>query len=144
MHVALLVAELGRSGGMGVIREWARRLDDAVLVVCGDAADGPPALDGVPVLPLAAAAAEPVDVAVATWWPTTEALWDLPARCRVVLLQSLDQRYYHDDEPADRLGAAAVLDLPVGFVAVSPHLARVVAAWRDDAVVRVVAPGIDK
>ena len=37
MRVALLVAELGRSGGMGVIRDWARALDDAVLVLCGEA-----------------------------------------------------------------------------------------------------------
>ena len=153
MRVALLVAELGRSGGMGVIRDWARALDDAVLVLCGEAersgdeASGrgaPEELDGVPVRPLAAMADESVDVAVATWWTTAEAVWDVPARRRVVLLQSLDQRYYHDDEPADRLGAAAVLDLPVGFVAVSAHLARVVAALRPDAPVREVAPGIDK
>jgi len=127
MRVALLVAELGRSGGMGVIRDWARALDDAV-----------------PVRPLATMADEPVDVAVATWWPTAEALWDLRAQRHVVLLQSLDQRYYHDDEPADRLGAAAVLDLPVGFVAVSSHLARAVSALRPEASVHHVAPGIDK
>ena len=155
MRVALLVAELGRSGGMGVIRDWARALDDAVLVLCGEAersgdeASGrgrgaPDALDGVPVRPLATMADEPVDVAVATWWPTAEALWDLRAQRHVVLLQSLDQRYYHDDEPADRLGAAAVLDLPVGFVAVSSHLARAVSALRPEASVHHVAPGIDK
>ncbi|HWT24163.1 MAG TPA: glycosyltransferase family 4 protein, partial [Solirubrobacteraceae bacterium] len=144
MRVALLVAELGRSGGMGVIRTWARHLEDAVVVLCGDAAEAPGEVDGVPVRPLAALAEEPADVAVATWWPTAEALWDLPARTRVVLLQSLDQRYYHDDEPADRLGAAAVLDLPVGFVAVSEHLAKAAAALRPDAEVRVATPGIDK
>jgi hypothetical protein len=143
MRVAILVAELGRSGGMGVIRQWARALDDAVLVVCGEevlAAER----DGVPVVPLAAMVNQPVDVAVATWWPTVAALWDLPARRRVVLLQGLDQRYYRDDEPADRLGAAAVLDLPVGFVAVSSHLAATVRALRPDAPLREVAPGIDK
>jgi hypothetical protein len=145
MRVAFLVAELGRSGGMGVIRGWARRLDDAELVVCGAGPDLPSDVDGVPVRSLAATAGDEVDVAVATWWPTTEALWDVAARRRVVLLQSLDQRYYRDDEPADRLGAAAVLDLPVGFVAVSDHLARVVEAWRGETdVVRVVSPGIDK
>ena len=68
----------------------------------------------------------------------------LRAQRHVVLLQSLDQRYYHDDEPADRLGAAAVLDLPVGFVAVSSHLARTVSALRPEASVHHVAPGIDK
>ena len=80
---------------------------------------------------------------MATWWTTADALWDVPARRRVVLLQGHDARYYRDGEPADRLGAEAVLDLPVDFVAVSPHLARVVAA-APAAPVRVVAPGIDK
>jgi len=126
MRVAFLVAGPGRSGGMGVIHGCARHLDAAVYT------------------PEEAAESAPVDVAVATWWTTADALWDVPARRRVVLLQGHDARHYREDEPADRLGAAGVLDLPVDFVAVSPHLARVVAAAAPGAPVRVVAPGIDK
>jgi glycosyltransferase involved in cell wall biosynthesis len=61
-----------------------------------------------------------------------------------VLLQSEDQRYYRDDEPADRLGAATVFDLPVDFLAISPHLARLAEALRPDARVHRVVPGVDK
>jgi glycosyltransferase involved in cell wall biosynthesis len=144
MRVAFLVAELGRSGGMGVIRDWARSLDDAVLVVCGPAEELPGEDDGVPVRPLAAMADEPVDVAIATWWTTCESLWDLPARRRAVLLQSLEQHYYRDGEPADRLGAAAVLDLPVAWLPIAPHLAAHVERVAPGARVHPVALGIDK
>ena len=147
MRVAFLVAELGRSGGMGVIRDWARALDDAVLVVCGDARGAQPAArrtahpcgrcgDG----------GEPVDVAVATWWTTADALWDLPgAAARRARCRASTQRYYRDDEPADRLGAAAVLDLPVGLRrGLAAPGARGGGARRRARRVRVVAPGIDK
>jgi glycosyltransferase involved in cell wall biosynthesis len=138
MRVAFMVAELGRSGGMAVIRDWARRLD-AVLVVCGP---GPvPDEDaGVAVRAVDAVGDEVLDVAVATWWTTAAYLWDVPARRRAVLLQSEEQRYYRDDEPADRLGAGAVLDLPVHYLAIAPHLARLPPHGE----VRLVAPGIDK
>ncbi|MBA2515826.1 MAG: glycosyltransferase family 4 protein, partial [Solirubrobacterales bacterium] len=144
MRVAFLVAELGRSGGMEVIREYARRLDDAVLVVCSG--EPPSAVEGgLTVRRLAEMEDEPpVDVAIATWWTTTEALWKLRAGRRAVLLQGQDFAYYRDDEPSDRLGAQAVFDLPVDWLAVSPHLARFVELLRPGASAHLVPPGIDK
>ena len=144
MRVAFLVAELGRSGGMAVIREYARRLDDAVLVECSGKAH-PHDDGGVRVARLADMADEPpFDVAIATWWTTTEALWRLPAHRRAILLQGLDFAYFRDDEAADRLGAQAVFDLPLDWLAVSPHLARCVKLVHPGACVRLVPPGIDK
>lgn len=150
MRVAFLVAELGRSGGMAVIRDRARHLREhagaaCTLVVCDPGAREPGAEDGdVPVRRLEDVAGEPVDVAIATWWTTAECLWELPARQRAVLLQSLDSRYYREAEHADRLGAEAVLDLPVHYLVVSEQLRRSLAELRPEAPARLVPPGIDK
>ena len=150
LRVAFLVEELGRSGGMAVVRRYARHLLDVEgarcsLVVCGPKPGRlPEADDGIPVTTLKEARGEPVDVAVATWWTTAESLFELDAARRVVFLQNLEHRFYREDERVDRLGALGVLDLPVDFVVIASHMRAVLDRLRPDARVRLVPNGIDK
>jgi glycosyltransferase involved in cell wall biosynthesis len=144
-RVAFLVEELGRSGGMAVIRRHARHLSevegmDVELVVCGVGADLGD--EDVPVRRLADA--RDYDVAIATWWTTAEALFELDARRRVAYLQNLEFRFYREHELADRLGALSVLDLPVDYIVIASHMQALLAELRPQARVVRVAPGIDK
>jgi hypothetical protein len=150
LRVAFLVDSLGASGGMATVRRYARHLRDResmdVRLVVTASKPGPlPAADeGIPARSLAEARADPVDVAVATWWTTAEALFELEAARRVVFLQSLESRFYPTDDAADRLGALAVLDLPVDYIAVGTHMRRLLERLRPEARCHVVAGGIDK
>jgi hypothetical protein len=149
MRVAFLVAELGGSGGMQVIRSHARHLVDAgeqsALVLCGPKPGTLPAADdGVPVVTLDAARAMPFDVAVATWWTTAEALYEVDAARRVVFLQNLEHRFYRQRERPDALGALGVLDLPADFVVVASHMQRLLERLRPDARVWLAPAGINK
>jgi O-antigen biosynthesis protein len=144
-RVAFLVEELGQSGGMAVIRRQARHLRDVEgmdveLVVCGPRAGVGD--EDVPVRRLADA--RDYDVAIATWWTTADALFELEARRRVAFLQNLEFRFYREHELADRLGALSVLDLPVDYIVVSSHMQALLAELRPQARVVRVAPGIDK
>ncbi len=147
MRVAFLVETLGRSGGMAVIRGHARHLIEregarCELVVCHPKPGTLPALDaGVPVRRLADAA--PVDIAIATWWTTAEALYQVDTSRRAVFLQNLEHRFY-DDRTAEQLGALGVLDLPVDYLVIASHMEALLAALRPDARVRRVSNGIDK
>ena len=144
-RVAFLVEELGRSGGMAVIRRHARHLSelegmDVELVVCGARADL--GEEEVPVRRLADA--RDYDVAIATWWTTAEALFELEVARRVAYLQNLEFRFYGEHELADRLGALSVLDLPVDYIVIASHMGTLLAELRPEARVVRVAPGIDK
>jgi glycosyltransferase involved in cell wall biosynthesis len=148
LRVGFLVEELGRSGGMAVVRRYARHLIEAgtrcSLVVCATKPDGLPVQDdGIPVQALAHVD-EPLDVAVATWWTTAEALFELEAARRVLLLQNLEHRFYRDEERAERLGALGVLDLPVDFVVIASHMRALLERLRPDARCLLVRNGIDK
>jgi O-antigen biosynthesis protein len=147
LRVGLLVHELGRSGGMGVIAAHARALVrdprfEPVVVVTGGGGAPPASLDGVPVAALGAGMR--FDVAVATWWQTCFALWEVEAATRVVFLQSLEERFYPEEDLFERIGAASVLGLPVHYVAVASWLADVVVQLRPRARCVVVRNGIDK
>jgi O-antigen biosynthesis protein len=144
-RVAFLVEELGRSGGMAVIRRHARHLRevegmDVELVVCGPRAEL--GEEEAPVRRLADV--RDYDVAIATWWTTADALFELEARRRVAYLQNLEFRFYRDHELADRLGALSVLDLPVDYIVVASHMQALLAELRPRARVVRVAPGIAK
>jgi O-antigen biosynthesis protein len=84
------------------------------------------------------------DVAIATWWETLPALWQLDAARRALLLQSFEQRFYDRDAPFERLSAEATLALPLDFIAVAPWLRHALVELRPGARCRVVRPGIDK
>jgi glycosyltransferase involved in cell wall biosynthesis len=149
VRAAFLLHELGRAGGMNVITGHARRLReahgvDAEIVLTRPADDPPEAVGGVPVRELAAAREVAYDVVIATWWETAEALWELNAGSRALLLQSLEERFYAEHQLFERLGAASVLGLPIHYVAIAGWLSDVVAELRPDALCRVVRNGIDK
>ena len=148
--VVFLVEELGRSGGMAVIRRHARHLldvegVDCSLVVCGPKPGELPATDdGIPVRTLAETRGAPVDVAVATWWTTAEALFEVDAARRVVFLQNLEHRFYREGERVDRLGALGVFDLPADYLVIASHMRALLERLRPDARCRLVPNGIDK
>src|SRR5205823_348209 len=82
---------------------------DASLVLAREQEDPDWAFRGlgdVPVLSLAEARAQRWDVAVATWWETCAALFELDARSRAYFVQSLEDRFYRPDDPL-RVGATA-------------------------------------
>ena len=145
MRVCFLLESLGRSGGVGVVTGHAARLAahgvDAEIVLTrpggGGAAD-------VPVRSLDEARRERYDVALATWWTTAAPLFSVPAVRRVVFLQGLEQRVYGEEDPFDRLGAAAVLGLPVDYVVVAFWMRSVLSELRPDARAVHVPNGIDK
>ena len=49
----------------------------------------------MPLLPLHDAQEQEFDVAVATWWETTYALFELQAARYAYFVQSLEDRFYH-------------------------------------------------
>src|SRR5215218_1425890 len=130
MRVCFLLHELGRAGGMGVITGHVERLRacgwDAEVVLT-DAIDD-----------------REWDFALATWWETAEAVWRVNARRRGVFLQSLEERFYAEDELFERLGAASALGLPVDYVTIGRWMRDVLAELRPDARCAVVRNGIDK
>lgn len=136
MRICFLLPTLRRSGGVAVAVAHARGLArdhgwEADVVVTGDAG-----FDD--------AKRQRYDVAIATWWETAAALWELDAARRVMLLQSFEQRFYDRGAPFERLSAEATLALPLDFVAVAPWMRDLLAELRPDARCRVVPPGVDK
>jgi glycosyltransferase involved in cell wall biosynthesis len=146
MRVCLLVHDLSPSGGVKVILAHARGLRaagiEAELVVTGGGEAAAP--DGLTARRLEDARTTDYDWAVATWWETAAALYEVRAARRLVFLQSFEQRFYAQDEPLERQGAAAVLCLPVDFVAISDWMGAVLSELRPDARWRVVRNGIEK
>jgi glycosyltransferase involved in cell wall biosynthesis len=124
------------SGGVGVVVEHASQLNrhhgfECSLVLTRE--DGRPpwgyrGLQEVPLLGLHEAATQSFDVAVATWWQTTSALYQVPAARYVYFLQLLEDSTYPDDESAVRLAASLTTALPVRFVTEARWIADTVAA----------------
>jgi len=151
VRVAFVVNDLELSGGIGVVvqhaRQLTRRHDFDVTMVLAREQAGPAwsyeSLAEVPVRSLADARAESYDIAVATWWETTYALFALRARRYAFFVQSLEDRFYRHDQP-ERFGAAMTLGLPVSFITEARWIASTLAQLRPDAVCHVVRNGIDK
>ena len=134
MKICFILPDLSPSGGMAVASAHVRGLGrdhrvEAELVTVDALAD---------------VRDRDYDVAIATWWETVGALWGLRARRRALLLQSFEQRFYGVDAPFERLGAEAVLSLPLDFIAVAPWLRDTLVELRPEARCHVVTPGIDK
>jgi glycosyltransferase involved in cell wall biosynthesis len=149
MRVCFALPSLRPSGGVAVAlahaRELARRHGvEAELVVGDRGGDGAIAVGDVPVRGLEQTRGRRYDVAVATWWQTASALWQLDASRRAMLLQSFEQRFYGRDAPFERLSAEATLALPIAYIAVAPWLRDLLTWLRPDARCSVVPPGIDK
>jgi glycosyltransferase involved in cell wall biosynthesis len=146
LRVALLIHELGRSGGVSTILRYAGALEHCELVVTDPRAGELPAQagDGLPLRRLADVREEHYDVAIATWWATAAALWEVRAERRLVFLQSIESRFYEERHFYERFAAEQVLALPAGFIVVAEWMREVLAELRPDAPVEVVRGGVDK
>ncbi len=152
MRVAFLVNDLQLSGGVGVVVQHARQLSqipdwDVTLVLAreqeGASWHGYEHLPHLHVRTREQALAEHYDVAVATWWETAFTLFELAAERYAYFVQSLEDRFYRDDE-AERLGAALTLDLPVAFITEASWIRDTLAGLRPGARCHLVRNGIDK
>lgn len=151
MKVAFLVNDLQLSGGIGVIVQHALQLVrhhgfEVSLVLVREQEDANWAyepLADLHIVSLPEAVEEHFDIAIATWWETTYSLFDVPADRYAYFVQSLEDRFYDQDE-AERLGAALSLDLPVAFITEASWIARTLGELRPDALCMLVRNGIDK
>jgi glycosyltransferase involved in cell wall biosynthesis len=150
LNVAFLVNDLQLSGGVGVVVEHARQLtrhDIATTLVLAREQEDPDwrfrGLGEVEVLSLADARDRRFDVALATWWETTAALFDLDAAHHGAFVQSLEDRFYRRDEP-QRLGAALAQDLPVHVITEARWIAQTLEELRPAQRVLYVRNGIAK
>ena len=131
MRVAFLLQDLQLSGGVGVIVEHAAQLrrhhDIDARLVLARAQQRPDwayrGLSEVPVLTLEEARAVEWDVALATWWETTSALFDLPARRHAYFIQLLEDSTYPAGTP-EQQAAAMTTALPVRFITEARWLAE--------------------
>lgn len=147
MRISFLVPGFEASGGMSVATGYARRLAERVgfsvdVVVTSSAIAGS-GKSLLRVRPLAEARGERYDVAIATWWETTGALWELDAARRVCFLQSFEQRFYAEDELVEQLGAESVLTLPVDFIVVAAWMRDLLVELRPGANIAYVPNGVD-
>jgi O-antigen biosynthesis protein len=133
VKICFVLPDLSPSGGVAVAAAHARGLSrdhgvDAELLTLADVGQ----------------ARSRYDVAIATWWETVPALWQLAAARRVVLLQSFEQRFYDRDAPFERLSAECTLATAVDFIAVAQWMRDLLSELRPDARCLVVRPGIEK
>ncbi len=152
MRIAFLVNDLQLSGGVGVVTQHAQRLSamqgwDVTLVVVREQEEpswrGYDSLPHLHVRSRAQALADHYDIAIATWWETTFTLFELSAERYAYFVQSLEDRFYREDE-AERLGAGLTLDLPVAFITEARWIADTLARLRPDAPCWLVRNGVDK
>ncbi|HEY4095243.1 MAG TPA: glycosyltransferase [Baekduia sp.] len=151
MRVAFLLQDLQLSGGVGVIVEHAVQLRrhhgiDAQLVLARPQThpDWPyRGLDGVPVLSLDEATAIDWDVALATWWATTSALFTLRADRYAYFIQLLEDSTYPTGAP-EQLAAAMTTGLPVRFITEARWIAELLEDYQPGNRVLYVRNGIAK
>jgi glycosyltransferase involved in cell wall biosynthesis len=148
VRVAFLTQDLQLSGGVGVIVHHAVQLARhgfEVDLILTRASERPGwshrGLESVNVLPLAQARS--YDVALATWWETTQHLFELDAARHAWFVQSLEDRFYAPGSP-QRLGAALALDLPVRFVTEARWIADTIERLHPGEKVLYVRNGIAK
>jgi glycosyltransferase involved in cell wall biosynthesis len=122
VRVAFLTQDLQLSGGVGVIVAHAVQLTrqgfevDLVLTRSFDKPDwAHHGLSTVNVRSFEEARSRDYDVALATWWETSEHLLELRAARHACFVQSLEDRFYGVEAPW-RTAAGLALDLPVRYV----------------------------
>ncbi len=152
MKVAFLVNDLQLSGGVGVVVRHASELSriegwDVTLVLVreeeGATWHGYEHLPHLHVRTRQEALAERYDIAVATWWETTFTLFELQAERHAYFVQSLEDRFYRQDE-AERLGARLTFALPLSFITEARWIRDTLAGLRPEARCHLVRNGIDK
>lgn len=140
MRVAFLTQDLQLSGGVGVVVEHAAQLAarhgfDVTLVVTRPRDELDWAFRGLEklhVVDLETARRQPrYDVAVATWWETTSALFELDARRYACFVQSLEDRFYPQQD-AHRMHAAIAQDLPIRYITEARWIAEALDELHDN------------
>lgn len=146
MRICLLLPELRPSGGISVAVGHAARLDasDEFDVEVAAVHEGGEAPEDVRVVSLAHALDHRYDVVIGTWWETTPWLMRIEAGRRVSLVQSAEERFYSQEEPLERMGAALALAAPVHFFTVAGWLRALLEELRPDVRAWLVPNGIDK
>jgi glycosyltransferase involved in cell wall biosynthesis len=151
VRVAFLLQDLQLSGGVGVIVEHAAQLrrhhDLDVRLVLSRPQQHPDwayrGLSDVPVLAFHEAREIEWDVALATWWETTSALFDLEARRHAYFIQLLEDSTYPAGTP-EQLAAAMTTALPVRFITEARWLAELLEDYQPGNRVLYVRNGIPK
>ena len=149
MRVAFLLADLEPSGGANVVTGHAGRLAardgfETEIVLTSAPRAQPRSLPGVPVVRLDEASDRHYDIALATWWETAAALWELDADRRVLFLQSIESRFYPERELMERMGADAALGMPVELITIAGWMRDLMGRLRPGTPCPVVPNGIDK
>ena len=137
MRIAWLLPDLTLSGGAGIVIEHARQLtlhhDMPGTLVRVNPHTRPDwayrGLADLEVIDLETARERRFDVAVATWWETAFALFELNAGRHAHFLQLLEDSHYPPGAP-DRLGFAQVYGLPVRFITAARWIHRTVEAMQ--------------
>jgi glycosyltransferase involved in cell wall biosynthesis len=151
VRVAFLLQDLQLSGGVGVIVEHAAQLRrhhgldvQLVMVAPQQHPDWPyRGLSEVPVISLQQAREVEWDIALATWWATTSALFDLRARRHAYFIQLLEDSTYPTGA-AEQLAAAMTTALPVRFITEARWLAELLEDYQPGNHVHYVRNGIAK
>lgn len=137
MRIAWLLPDLTLSGGAGIVIEHARQLTlhhgmPGTLVRTNPQTRPDWAYRGLAdleAITLGEAREREFDVAVATWWETAFALFELRAARHAHFIQLLEDSHYAPGEP-DRLGFAQVYGLPVRFITAARWIHRTVEAMQ--------------
>jgi O-antigen biosynthesis protein len=137
MRIAWLLPDLTLSGGAGIVIEHARQLTlhhgmPGTLVRTNPQTRPDWAYRGLAdldVIDLDEARRRSFDAAVATWWETAFALFELDARRHAHFLQLLEDSHYPPGAP-DRLGFAQIYGLPVRFITAARWIHRTVEAMQ--------------
>jgi glycosyltransferase involved in cell wall biosynthesis len=151
VKIAFLLHDLQLSGGVGVVVRHARELvtrhgHDVTLVLTREQERAPWEFDGLAHLHvegLDEARTQRFDVAVATWWETTFALFELEADRYASFVQSLEDRFYPPNVP-ERTMAAVTQDLPVAYLTEARWIADTLAELQPASRCFFVRNGIDK
>jgi len=151
VKVAFVVNDVHLSGGVGVVVEHARRLRDdhgfdASLVLAREIRRGWSynRLETVPVIPLEDARGGEFDIAIATFWETAHATFQLRAARYAYFVQSLEDRFYPPETTPERMGARLTYSLPVSFITEATWITQLIGSLRPDAPCFLVRNGIDK
>ena len=151
MKVCFVLNDIALSGGIGVVVEHAHQLADRHGFDVTVATTKPELepwthrrLADITCVTVDEAQHEHYDVAVATLWSTCYRLFDIPAERYAYFVQSMEDRFFEPDAPAERVLAAITHALPVSFITEARWIADTLAEIRPDAPCFLVRNGVAK
>jgi glycosyltransferase involved in cell wall biosynthesis len=151
VKICFVLHDIALSGGTGVVVEHAHQLTarhgfDVTLATTADhvAPWAHRRLPDVSCVTLEEAQQLRYDVAVATLWSTCYSLFDVPAERYAYFVQSLEDRFFTPDSPAERVLSAVTHALPVSFITEARWIADFLRDIRPDARCFLVRNGVAK